>query len=240
MSDFWSALRSTTQSRIGQSRTGDTIASAEVLAFREAHARARDAVHLPLDLEALVPSVAAVGLGRPIVVSSAASSRAEYLRRPDLGRRLADDAVVPEHPADLGVVLADGLSTTAIETHGVPMLEALVEVFSGRLTVAPPVIATEARVALGDPIGERLGVTTVIVLVGERPGLSVDDSLGLYLTHRPRTGRRDAERNCISNVHPPNGLHYPIAARTVAALVDGARALGESGIRLKDPTRALE
>lgn len=238
-SDFWEPLRDATQSRIGQQRTGDTISSREVLMLREAHARARDAVHVPLDVEALVPPVQSLGLGGPIVVTSAATTRADYLRRPDLGRRLGDEVSVPRHGGDIGIVLADGLSTTALAAHAVPMLEALMEVLGGRLTLAPPVIATNARVAMGDVIGEQLGVATVLVLVGERPGLSVDDSLGIYLTHQPRAGRRDSERNCVSNIHPPHGLGYAAAARVVAALIDGARTLGESGVRLKDSSRTL-
>lgn len=240
MSNFWEPLRSATQSRIGQARTGDTVSSREVLAFREAHARARDAVHLPLDVDALLPPLRALGLGEPVVVTSAATSRAEYLRRPDLGRRLAETVRLPEPSgADIGIVLADGLSTTATATHGVPMLAALAEAFEGRLTIARPVVATNARVALGDPVGEALGVTTLLVLIGERPGLSVDDSLGIYVTHRPRRGRRDSERNCVSNVHPPDGLGHEAAARVVAALVNGARTLGESGVRLKDVSGQL-
>lgn len=239
--EFWRPLRDTTQSRIGQARTGDAVSAAEVLAFREAHARARDAVHVPLDVEALVPAVRDLGLGDPWVVTSAASTRAEYLRRPDLGRRPASDVQVEAGGGrDIGVVLADGLSTTALATHGVPMLAALVEVFEGRLSMAAPVIATNARVALGDVVGERLGVTTLVVLIGERPGLSVDDSLGIYVTHHPRRGCRDSERNCVSNIHPPEGLGYAAAARVVAALVDGARTLGESGVRLKDVSHSLD
>lgn len=239
--DFWAPLRGTTQSRIGQARTGDTVSSGEVLRFREAHARARDAVHVPLDVDALVEQLEPLGLGRPSVVASAATSRAEYLRRPDLGRTLAAGTELPAGTgADIGLVLADGLSTTALSTHAAPMVSALAEVFAGRLTIAPPVIATNARVALGDLVAERLDVTTLVVLIGERPGLSVDDSLGLYVTHHPRAGRRDSERNCVSNVHPPDGLGYAAAARIVAALVDGARTLGESGVRLKDVSRALD
>ncbi|WP_344201841.1 ethanolamine ammonia-lyase light chain EutC, partial [Aeromicrobium alkaliterrae] len=135
---------------------------------------------------------------------------------------------------DLVIVLADGLSPRALVDHGAGMLAALVEAFGERYRVAPPVVATQARVALGDHVGEALGVTTVVVVIGERPGLSVADSLGLYLTHAPRAGRSDADRNCISNVHPPEGLGYAVAARTAAALVAGARELGASGVRLKD------
>lgn len=140
----------------------------------------------------------------------------------------------PGTGADIGFVLADGLSPRALAEHGVPMLRALVAVLGERYTLAPPVIATQARVALGDHIGESLGVATVLVLIGERPGLSVADSLGIYLTHLPRPGRADSERNCISNIHPPEGLGYERAARVATGLVEGARRLGRSGVDLKD------
>ncbi len=143
-------------------------------------------------------------------------------------------SAVPSTGADIGFVLADGLSPRALTEHGVPMLRALVAVLRERYTLAPPVIATQARVALGDHVGESLGVTTVLVLIGERPGLSVADSLGIYLTHRPRPGRADSERNCISNIHPPEGLGYERAARVAAGLIEGARRLGRSGVELKD------
>ncbi|MEC3953907.1 ethanolamine ammonia-lyase subunit EutC [Nocardia sp. CDC153] len=143
-------------------------------------------------------------------------------------------AGVPNVGAEVGFVLADGLSPRALADHGVPMLAALIETLGERYTLAPPVIATQARVALGDHIGAALGVTTVLVLIGERPGLSVADSLGIYLTHHPRPGRADSERNCISNIHPPEGLDYARAARIATSLVDGARRLGRSGVDLKD------
>ncbi|GAB0107516.1 ethanolamine ammonia-lyase subunit EutC [Nocardia sp. JMUB6875] len=143
-------------------------------------------------------------------------------------------SAVPYSGADVGFVLADGLSPLALAEHGVPMLAALAEALGERYTLAPPVIATQARVALGDHIGAALGVTTVLVLIGERPGLSVADSLGIYLTHYPRPGRADSERNCISNIHPPEGLTYTRAAQVTTGLVDGARRLGRSGVDLKD------
>ncbi len=130
-------------------------------------------------------------------------------------------------------MIADGLSSKAVADHTVAMVQALVTELS-EFTIAPPVIVTQARVAIGDWIGQAMGVDTVLVLIGERPGLSVADSLGIYLTHNPRPGRNDAERNCISNIHPPEGLSYASAAATAARLVRGARALGRSGVDLKD------
>jgi ethanolamine ammonia-lyase small subunit len=234
--DFWSPLRRLTPSRIGLGRSGDGVRTSDVLQFQAAHARARDAVQVPLNVSAVLDELRELGLGEPVTVASRAKDRAEYLRRPDLGRQPANLDAVPTGQFDVGFVLADGLSTRAVANHGVALVRALMDVFDGRYSFAPPVVATQARVAIGDPIGARLGVQTVLVLVGERPGLSVSDSLGVYLTHQPRVGRTDAERNCVSNIHP-HGLSYPQAAGIVAALVAGARQLGESGVRLKDDSR---
>ncbi|WP_228943451.1 ethanolamine ammonia-lyase subunit EutC [Nocardioides sp. Leaf374] len=260
MGDLWSSLRTTTQARIGLGRAGDALPTRRVLEFQAAHAAARDAVHEPLDVDALAPAVAAVGLGEPLRVTSRATSRAEYLRRPDLGRQPADLAGLAGGGtgvgagagagggagggAQVGIVLADGLSPRALVDHGPGLLAAIVAALRAALgddcTIAPPVIATQARVALADHVGEALGVETLLVVIGERPGLSVADSLGIYLTHHPRPGRSDAERNCVSNVHPPDGLSYERAAAVVAGLVRGARELGASGVRLKDSSLAPE
>src|SRR4051794_35052542 len=235
--DFWTELRRSTQSRIGLGRAGDALPTGRVLEFRRAHAIARDAVHDPLDVDALTAQVIRVGLGVPALVRSRASGRAEYLRRPDLGRLPESIGSLPRTGADLGIVLGDGLSALALQAHGAAMLAALVQALPAELTVAPPVIATQARVALGDHIGAAMGVRTLIVLIGERPGLSVADSLGVYLTHRPEPGRTDADRNCVSNIHPPEGLGYAAAAAVISSLVLGARALGRSGVDLKDSSR---
>lgn len=170
-------------------------------------------------------------------MTSRAQSRSEYLRRPDLGRLPADLSPITPSDADIGLVLCDGLSPTALMHQGAPLLAALVAALSDRCTIAPPVIATEARVALGDHIGQAMGVQAVVVLVGERPGLSVAASVGLYLTHLPRPGRTDADRNGVSNVHPSEGLGYAAAAGVIAGLVAGARRLGRSGVALKDTSR---
>ncbi|MET8778788.1 ethanolamine ammonia-lyase subunit EutC [Nocardia sp. NPDC004654] len=238
--DFWNSLRSSTQSRIGLGRAGDALPTTSVLEFRAAHAAARDAVHLPLDVSALATRVEAVGLGTPVTVRSRATSRPEYLRRPDLGRLPADLTAVPRTGADLGFVLGDGLSPRALMDHGAPLLAALATELADTYSIAPPVIATQARVALGDHIAAALGVQTLIVLIGERPGLSVADSLGIYLTHLPKPGRTDADRNCISNIHPPEGLGYQQAAKVVSSLISGARRLGRSGVDLKDTSRTDE
>ncbi|OUC79157.1 ethanolamine ammonia-lyase subunit EutC [Gordonia lacunae] len=240
--DPWAELRRSTQARIGLGRAGKSLPSRRVLEFQAAHAAARDAVHDPLDVAGFVRSIGELDLEPPIVVTSRAATRSEYLRRPDLGRMPDDLSQIPRADAEIGMVLADGLSPRALTDHGHGLVAALLRRFDGRYSIAPPVIATEARVALGDHIGEALGVTTLIVIIGERPGLSVADSLGIYLTHLPRPGRADSDRNCISNIHPPDGLHYDVAARTTASLIDGARKLGRSGVALKDMSRtdALE
>ncbi|MCL8024632.1 ethanolamine ammonia-lyase subunit EutC [Nocardioides bruguierae] len=241
--DFWSPLRTATRSRIGLGRAGDALPTNEVLALRGAHAVARDAVHLPWDAEAIEAGLGARGL-EVLHVHSAAADRAEYLRRPDLGRRPETLEHLPAPEAgthDVVLVLADGLSARAQDQHGVALTAALVDALHGAgLSVGPVVLADQARVGIGDHVGQRLGATAVVVVIGERPGLSVADSLGLYLTHHPRVGRRDSERNCISNVHPPDGLTYERAAQVLTALVLGARQLGESGVRLKDVAEAVD
>lgn len=243
MSDFWEPIREATPARIGLGRAGNAVPTSELLSFAAAHAAARDAVHLPLDLNRLVTGLNDLGLGTPTVVGSAAPDRATYLTRPDLGRTPVSPLVelsgsrptgsaADDSRYDLAVVVADGLSAEAVHRHAIPLLEALLPLLGG-LTVAPPVVATQARVALGDHIGEALGAELVLVLIGERPGLSSADSLGAYLTWGPRPGVLDSARNCVSNIRPPHGLDHDTAARTIASLVTGAREIGATGVRLK-------
>ncbi|WP_028708003.1 ethanolamine ammonia-lyase subunit EutC [Propionicicella superfundia] len=238
--DPWAALRPTTQARIGLPRAGMGMATTTVLELSTALAAARDAVHVPLDTGALLPGMTELGLGTPIELRSRATDRALYLRRPDLGRVPEGLDGLPSGAWDVGFVIADGLSSRAVADHAVPQVAALVKALGHEFRLAPPVLVTQARVAIGDWIGEAMGVRTLLVLIGERPGLSVADSLGIYLTHEPRPGRTDAERNCISNIHPPAGLGYAEAAATAARLVAGARALGRSGVDLKDTSGAPE
>ncbi|WP_026146035.1 ethanolamine ammonia-lyase subunit EutC [Nocardioides sp. Iso805N] len=233
--DLWAALRARTPARIGLGRSGDALPTSAVLALGASHAAARDAVHHPLDVAAVCADLAELGIGEPVVVPSAAPDRATYLTRPDLGRLPGSD--LPAAPAtpttDLAVVLADGLSATALEQHGVPVLRALLPLLDAATGVAPPVVAVQARVALGDHIGQALGARAVLVLIGERPGLSASDSLGAYLTWAPAPGILDSARNCVSNIRPPHGLDHGTAARLIASLLSGARRLGASGVRLK-------
>jgi ethanolamine ammonia-lyase small subunit len=239
--DAWTALRAFTPARIALGRTGSSQPTSAQLAFGLAHAQARDAVHAPLDVAALDAALRAEGFDT-LVAHSRAADRPTYLRRPDFGRRLDDAslarlrAAVPATPPDLLFVVADGLSAVAVARHAVPLLVAARERLAG-WSIGPVVIASQARVALGDEAGEALGARAVALLVGERPGLSSPDSLGIYLTWAPRVGRTDAERNCISNVRP-EGLAYGRAAATLAGLLEGARRLGATGVSLKDETEA--
>ncbi len=228
MADLPARLAALTQARIGLPRAGQTLNTAASLAFDLAHAQARDAVHAVFDTSALQ---AAFDL---IEVHSAAPDRATYLQRPDLGRQLpAKEAarLVPTG-ADTAIVVGDGLSATAVARHGVPLIRALLPRIGGVL--APVVAAHQARVALGDAIGAALGVDIVVMLIGERPGLSAPDSLGAYITWQPRPGRQDSERNCVSNIRPPHGLDHETAATRIAWLVQQARALRLTGVALKD------
>lgn len=231
--DPWVGLRGATQARIGLGRSGMSLPTAAVLELQACLAAARDSVHLPLDVDALVPGLRQIGLGEPIVTLSKAPDRETYLRRPDLGRMPASLTGLPHGDWDLGFLIADGLSSAAVARHAVPALRAIVDALDGELSLAPPVVVTQARVAVADGIGQAMGVRAMLVLIGERPGLSVADSLGVYLTFDPQPGRTDAERNCISNIHPPEGLSYQDAAQTAVALVRGAHKLGCSGVALK-------
>lgn len=230
-------LRAATSARVGLGRAGDALPTARLLELRAAHAAARDAVHAPLDADAVAEQVRALGVD-VLGARSRAADRAQYLQRPDLGRRLAEDSHLDQGEYDVVFVIADGLSPAAIRHHAVPMLAEIL----GRLDgwrVAPVVVATQARVALGDEIATAVGAHSVVVLVGERPGMSAVDSLGLYFTFDAKRGRRDSERNCLSNIRPPHGGDYPGAATTLVMLMSEARRLGLSGVSLKaDPAIA--
>jgi ethanolamine ammonia-lyase small subunit len=233
--DPWAVLRGATRARVALGRAGDGLPTSRELEFRAAHAVARDAVHQPLDPDLVRHALPGIEV---LEVHSAAADRAAYLQRPDLGRQLAVGSALPHTGADLGIVIADGLSPRAVHEHAAGVTTALIERLPG-WSVAPVVLAHQARVGLGDEIGAALGARAVVVLIGERPGLSSADSLGIYLTWEPRPGRVDSERNCVSNVRPPHGLGYPQAADTVAALLGAARELGASGVALKDEGPAL-
>lgn len=235
----WDQLRQFTAARIALGRTGVSMPTAPHLAFQLAHAQARDAVHVELDDAALARDLAAA-LGLPCVsVHSEAPDRATYLRRPDLGRKLdpASRAALDRPGAyDIGFVIADGLSALAIERHALPFLRSWLGAATP-MDIAPLAIVRQGRVAVGDEVAQLLGIELVVVMIGERPGLSSPDSMGLYLTWQPRVGMTDERRNCISNVRV-DGLSYDDAARKLHYLVAEARRRGLSGVALKDDSGA--
>lgn len=236
--DPWLALAARTPARIALGRTGASLPTREVLSFALAHAQARDAVHARLDRGVITARLAELGL-TSVTIESDAQDRATYLRRPDFGRRLNAAShtrlMAADKPAcDIALVVADGLSATAVEHHAVPVVAALLAHLDRlQLSLGPVAIAEGARVALGDEVGALLGARLVAVLIGERPGLTAPDSLGIYVTYAPRVDRTDAERNCISNVRPL-GLAPELAAARLAWLIDAALQRGLTGVDLKD------
>jgi ethanolamine ammonia-lyase small subunit len=229
----WSDLRAHTAARVALGRVGNGLPTAAHLDFQEAHARARDAVHSALDVAALQAALDLPSL----VVASEAPDRRSYLLRPDLGRRLRD-APLPVTPGAFVFVLADGLCASGVQREAPPLLaEAVPLLRKAGLALGPVVIAQQARVALGDAIGEAMQAAFVAVLIGERPGLTALDSMGIYLTHAPRRGRNDAERNCISNIRQ-GGLGSLEAAQKLLWLTGAALRLGATGVALKDESGA--
>ncbi|KUO08124.1 ethanolamine ammonia-lyase [Streptomyces sp. DSM 15324] len=231
--ELWPALRRRTQARIGLGRVGAALPTRHRLELQAAHAAARDAVHSPFAPDTVAAALPGLATVR---VRSAAPDRLTYLQRPDLGRRLeaVDRAHLPAGDWDVVFLVADGLSSRAVHEHAAAVVRATVERLPG-WNVAPVVLAEQARVALGDDVATAMGATAVVVLIGERPGMSAADSLGAYLTHRPVPGvTTDADRNCLSNIRPPLGLSYEVAAGKLAALLGRARELGKSGVGLKD------
>ncbi len=219
-------------------RVGTSLPTKEVLDFGLAHARARDAVHIELDKGTLEAAIQAEGF-LVMRASSLAVNRSDYLLRPDLGRRLdeASKALIhsrnSEKPIDLLIVIGDGLSSLAVQRHALPVLMAIRKRIPSDWHIGPIILASQARVALSDEIGETLNARMVAILIGERPGLSSPDSLGIYLTYRPRVGLTDANRNCISNIRP-EGLGYDLAADKLAWLAKEALRMKVSGVSLKD------
>lgn len=215
-----------------------------MLQFGYAHAMAQDAVHLPLDVDVLCNDLHAADF-TTARVRSRAGDRGTYLLRPDLGRRLDAEsiaalaAIKTAAPLDLALVVGDGLSSLAIQKHALPMLDAIRRIAPPDWNIGPIVVASQARVALGDEVGETLGARMVAILIGERPGLSSPDSLGIYLTYNPQVGRHDAERNCISNVRL-EGLSYAIAARKLLWLAQEGLRLKLTGVGLKDESDMIE
>lgn len=251
--NVWRVLRQFTDARIGLGRAGVSLPTHELLKFQLAHAQARDAVHFPLDVKRLVDDLGESEMAlpgkSPLLLQSQAEDRLTYLQRPDLGRRLssASQECVSGHRAgnpggsDVAIVIVDGLSSSAIQYNAVPMVTQFLrdlEAQPGDWRLAPLSIVEQGRVAIGDEIGECLGASLVVVLIGERPGLSSPDSLGIYLTWGPESGLSDARRNCISNVRPA-GLSFEHASQRLLYLMREARRLGISGVDLKDRTEEV-
>lgn len=237
----WLELRRLTPARIALGRTGTSIPTRAQLDFQYAHAQARDAVHLPFDHVALSTQLAERG-HESLLLHSAAVDRNSYLQRPDLGRKLNDASAkclreyAAAHPGgvDLVIVIADGLSALAVHRHALPFLARLDEQIAAEgWTVAPLILVEQGRVAVADEIGELLGAKMTVILIGERPGLSSPDSLGLYFTYNPKIGLTDAWRNCISNVRL-EGLSYGMAAHRLLYLMREACRRQLSGVNLKD------
>jgi ethanolamine ammonia-lyase small subunit len=241
----WTALRRFTDARIGVGRAGSALPIREVLKFAMAHAQARDAVTKPLDWAPIEKALAALEL-KSVRIESAASDRDTYLRRPDLGRRLSSEArarlaATAGASPDLLILVADGLSSTGIGANAAAVIAALLPLISkSGWSLASVLLASQGRVALGDEAGELIGARAVLVLIGERPGLSSPDSIGAYLTWAPRVGRRDGERNCISNIRR-GGLSAEEAAFKAHWLLREAFRRQLTGVKLKDDSnRYLE
>jgi ethanolamine ammonia-lyase small subunit len=244
--DPWRALRRFTAARIGLGRAGGSLPTGPLLQFQLAHARARDAVQAELDAAALQAALERLDT-EVRLLHSAAPDRRAYVQRPDLGRILNEESRAqlaarpqPAQPYDAVFVVADGLSARAVEQHAVPLIERIApRLVDAGWSVGPICIALRGRVAIADEIGALLPARMTVMLIGERPGLSSPDSLGVYLTWEPLPGRSNAQRNCISNVRPPEGLSYPAAAHRLWYLMSEARRRRLSGVDLKENAPAL-
>lgn len=244
MNDPWLALRRFTQARIALGRAGHAVPTPVLLDFQLAHAEARDAVHFSWDIDTFAGRVRNLG-EEVLILDTPVRSRDEYLRRPDLGRVLAEESKnrlrnFNPAEADVALIVTNGLSSTAVERHGIPLLQAIVNGYRKRqIRIAPVSLVANGRVALSDDIGSILAARVAVIIVGERPGLSAADSLGIYLTYAPQPGNTDAVRNCISNIRPPEGLGYEAAAAKLLYLTEEAMRRGISGVALKDEMAGL-
>lgn len=252
VTNSWHTLKDFTDARIALGRAGTSIPTAEMLKFQLEHAQARDAVHLPLEAKqlyetlesALIDRPQALGLfasAEPLLVNSLANDRGTYLQRPDFGRTLNPSSCaqlsLEKAQYDLAICVVDGLSSMAIEKNTLPFLQQLLTALdSDKVKLAPLTVCTQGRVAIGDHVAQLLGAKTVMVLIGERPGLLSPDSMGLYLTYGAHVGCHDAQRNCISNIRPA-GLSYKIAANKAKYLFEESQRLQLSGVNLKERTQ---
>jgi ethanolamine ammonia-lyase small subunit len=243
--DLWKFLGKFTSARIALGRAGSSIPTRGLLEFQLAHARARDAVHRDLAPDTLRDTLTVSGW-ETLEVMSAAKDRRTFIQRPDLGRilddpskRLLETRPVAREPFDVVFIVSDGLSALAVERHAAPLLEGIgARLKDAGWRLAPLVLVSQGRVAVGDEIGALLSARIAVILIGERPGLSAADSLGAYLTYDPVPGRTNAQRNCISNIRPA-GLGYAAAAHKLYFLLCEARRRKLSGVDLKEDAPAL-
>ena len=236
-------LKRFTNARIALGRAGISLPIKAHLEFQLAHALAKDAVNIPLDFASLEQQLAEQNY-KSLLLQTQAESRQAYLQRPDKGRLLnqlsvqkTEQAIKQTPTPDIALIVADGLSSKAIDNHALPFLSLLIpKLETLGFSMSPICLVKHGRVAIGDPIAEIFSAEMVVVLIGERPGLSSPDSMGIYFTYRPKTGSTDAERNCISNIHD-NGLNYQTALQKLLFLINEARRLKISGVHLKDETQ---
>jgi ethanolamine ammonia-lyase small subunit len=243
--DNWQSLSQFTSARIALGRAGMSLPTCATLEFQLAHALARDAVNIPLDFAKLEQRLTALG-HQTLTLQTQAKNHSMYLQRPDLGRLLSASAMIrleqeAQIQADAVVVVADGLSSTAIEHHAEPFLGLLLPRLHAMDYQLPPVcLVKHGRVAVGDAIAEHFAAKLCIVLIGERPGLSSPDSMGIYFTYQAKSGiSTDADRNCISNIHK-NGLSYEQALKKLLFLISESEKIRLSGVNLKDETSDVE
>ena len=244
MTDPWIALRRFTQARIALGRAGHAVPTQALLDFQLAHAQARDAVQLPWNIDAFAGQLRDIG-EETLILQTPVSSRSEYLRRPDFGRVLTEESRIrlcnfKARGVDVALIVSNGLSSTAVERRGIALLQTILEGLRVRqFRIAPICLVANGRVALLDDIGSVLDARVAVIVIGERPGLSAADSLGIYLGYAPKQGNTDAERNCISNIHPPEGLSYESATRKLLYLIEESIRRGFSGVALKDEMDGL-
>jgi ethanolamine ammonia-lyase small subunit len=243
----WELLKKLTQARIGIGRSGHSVLTKAHLQFQLDHARARDAIFWPWKIEALQKNLKKRGIPQ-ISLQSAVSDRAEYLKRPDLGRILAESSrmalkkkiAVKKSQFDVAITVSNGLSSSAVNQHGWKFLSPLWdELREAGLSVAPVCLVESARVALSDEVGELTRARLSLIVLGERPGLSSFDSLAVYLTYAPRSGSSDARRNCISNIRPPDGLSYEASVKKTMFLARESFRRRLSGVDLKEELNLL-